>query len=42
MRAEAEPGRTDTEAPAPAASTAPDEAPRTDTAGADVQETHEG
>ena len=39
---EAEPDRTDTEAPAPEASTEPDEAPRTDTAGVDVQETHEG
>ena len=39
---DAEPDRTDTEAPAPAASSEPDEVSQTDTAGADVQETPEG
>jgi small subunit ribosomal protein S16 len=38
---DAEPDRTDTEAPAPEASSEPDEVPQTDTAG-DVQETPEG
>jgi len=37
-----EPARTDTEVPARAASTDPDEVPPTDTTGSDVQETPEG
>jgi len=40
--APSEPDHADTEAPAPAVSSEPDEVPQTDTAGADVQETTEG
>src|SRR5947208_10120172 len=39
---EAEPDRTDPDAPSPAASGEPDEVPQTDASGADVQETPEG